>query len=70
MNDLLNGRGEMGGYRSMWHALQTQGLQVPWRVVEQLMRELDPEGCEYRRAKRLCRTYHVPGPNYCWHSDG
>ena len=71
MHDLLNGPGNMGGYRSMWHALRTQGLQVPRRVVEQLMRELDPEGCQSRRAKRLRRrTYHVPGPNYCWHADG
>ncbi|XP_028408713.1 uncharacterized protein LOC114531276 [Dendronephthya gigantea] len=71
MSDLLNGPGKMGGYRSMWHALRTQGLQVQRRVVEHLMRELDPEGCQYRRAKRLRRrTYHVPGPNYCWHSDG
>ena len=71
MRNLLNGPGNMGGYRSMWHALRTQGLQVPRRVVEQLMRELDPEGCQSRRARRLRRrTYHVPGPNYCWHADG
>ena len=71
MQNLLNGPGNTGGYRSMWHALRTQGLQVPRRVVEQLMRELDPEGCQSRRARRLRgRTYHVPGPNYCWHTDG
>lgn len=67
----LNGPGNMGGYRSMWHALRTEGHKVPRRIVEELMRELDPEGCETRRAKRLRRrTYRVPGPNYCWHTDG
>ena len=67
----LNGPGNMGGYRSMWHALRTEGHQVPRRIVEELTRELDPEGCETRCAKRLRRrTYRVPGPNYCWHTDG
>ena len=55
MHELLNGPGNMGGYRSMWHALRTQELQVPRRMVEQLVRELDPEGCQSRRAKRLRR---------------
>ena len=69
--DKLNGPGNMGGYRSMWHALRTEGHQVPRRIIEQLMRELDPDGCEVRRAKRLRRrTYRVPGPNFCWHTDG
>ena len=60
----------MGGYRSIWHALRISGYQVPRRVVEQLMRELDPEGIEIRRSRRLRRRiYRVPGPNYCWHTD-
>ena len=55
MHEVLNGPGDMRGYRSMWHALRTQGLQVPRRVAEHLMRELDPKGCQPRRAKRLGR---------------
>ena len=31
MHDLLNGPGNMGGYRSMWHALRTQGHRKPKR---------------------------------------
>ena len=55
----------------MWHALRTQELQVPRHVFKQLMRELDPEGCQSRRAKRLRRrSYRVPGPNYYSHADG
>ena len=65
MHELLNGPSNIGGYRSMWHALRTQELQVPRRVIEQLMRELDPEGYQSRRVKRLRgRTYRVPAPNY------
>lgn len=71
MQEKLQGPACMGGYRSMWHALRISGHQVSRNVVEQLMRELDPEGCEIRKARRLRRrTYRVPGPNHCWHTDG
>ena len=71
IQEKLQGPACMGGYRSMWHALRISGHQVPRNVVEQLMRELDPEGCEIRKARRLRRrTYRVPGPNHCWHTDG
>lgn len=67
----LDGPACMGGYRSIWHSLQMEGFQVPRRIVEELMRELDPEGCELRRAKRLKRRRYIsPGPNHCWHLDG
>lgn len=55
----------MGGYRSIWHTLQLEWVQVPRDVVERVVRELDPEGCEERKAKRLKRRKFVsPGPNY------
>ena len=35
------------------------------------LRELDPDGVESRRKKRLCRrVYHSKGPNFIWHIDG
>ena len=55
----------MGGYCSIWHTLQLEGVQVPRDVVERVVRELDPEGCEQRKAKQLKRRKFVsPGPNY------
>ena len=52
-------------------SLACHSYQVPRHVVEQLMRELDSEGIEIRRSRRLWqRTYRVPGPNYCWHTNG
>jgi hypothetical protein len=39
----------------VWHTLKLQGMQVPRDVIEQLMRELDPEGCAERKAKHLKR---------------
>ena len=67
----IDGPGSVSGYRSMWHTLQREGYMVPRQTVEDLLKELDPEGCRIRRAKRLRRRVYVnPGPNYCWHLDG
>lgn len=69
--ELLNGPGCMGGYRSIWHTLRLEGIQVPRHVVQVKLKELDPEGCELRKRKCLRRRqYHSPGPNHTWHVDG
>ena len=71
IQEKLRGPACMGGCRSFWHALRISGYQVLQRVVEQLMRELDSEGIEIRRSRRLRRRkYRFPDPNYCWHTDG
>ena len=55
----------------MWHTLRREGYAIPRRVVQTLLKEMDPEGCEMRRRHRLQRRVYVnPGPNYCWHIDG
>ena len=67
----LGGPGCSGSYRSMWHTLRLHNIQVPRHVVENLMRELDPDGCEQRRSRALQRQrYSSPGPNHTWHVDG
>ncbi|XP_034078839.1 uncharacterized protein LOC117550546 [Gymnodraco acuticeps] len=36
-----------------------------------LLRELNPRGCERRSRRRFIRrTYHSMGPKYMWHADG
>ena len=68
---LLDGPDCMGGYRHIWHTLKMEGIVVPRSTVEALLRELDPEGTEERRAHRLRRrTYRNTGPNDAWHCDG
>ena len=68
---LLDGPDCMGGYRHIWHTLKMQGICVPRSTVEALLRELDPEGTEERRAHRLRRrAYRNNGPNDTWHCDG
>ena len=67
----LDRPGRLHGYRALWHTLQLEGIIVPRNEVERLLKEMDPEGCESRRAKRLTkRNYISAGPNFCWHVDG
>lgn len=71
IHEVIDGHGSLQGYRSVWHTLQLKGLQIPRVVVQEILREIDPEGSELRRAHRLKRRkYHNPGPNYAWHCDG
>ncbi|XP_046863347.1 uncharacterized protein LOC124457101 [Xenia sp. Carnegie-2017] len=67
----LSGPGCMSGYWGMWHILSREGFMIPRQKVQEMLKELDPEGCETRRAHRLRRRVYVnPGPNFCWHLDG
>ena len=55
----------------MWKLLHLEGFRVPRRRVATTLKQLDPIGCEMRRAHRLRRRkYHSKGPNWCWHLDG
>ena len=68
----LDGSGRLLSYRAMWRRLQSKhGVMVPRLVVENMLREIDPEGSRLRKANRLHRrSYLNPGPNHCWHADG
>ena len=69
--EILDVPGCSVGYRSVWHALQRKGIRVPRSVVEEIVRELDPDGIEARKAHRLRRRQYIcPGPNKVWHADG
>ena len=71
MRELINGPGSAMGYRSIWHTLELEGIRVPRIIVQDLLKEMDPEGSELRRKHRLKRrVYQNPGPNYSWHIDG
>ena len=71
MRELINGPGSAMGYRSIWHNLELEGIRVPRIIVQDLLKEMDPEGSELRRKHRLKRrVYQNPGPNYSWHIDG
>lgn len=55
----------------MYAKCQENGLSVRKEDVRLILRELDPNGVEERRAKRLVRrAYFAKGPNFIWHVDG
>ena len=71
ITEIIHGPGSCGGYRTVWHTLNMEGLNVPRIIVEDILKEVDPEGCQLRKAHRLKRrTYHCLGPNDTWHIDG
>lgn len=68
----LENSGECIGYRSMWRRLTLDHhVRVKRDDVLRIMRQIDPQGVELRKARRLRRRkYYALGPNYIWHVDG
>ena len=67
----LGGAGSLQGYRSMWHTLRREGMQVSRETIATILRGEDPEGCTERKKRRLKRRIYIKlGPNYMWHIDG
>ena len=67
----LGGSGCSVGYCKMWPRLRMKGIIVERARVMTLLRELDLDGVESRRKKRLRhRAYHAKGPNFVCHTDG
>ena len=61
MTELINGPCSSLGYRSIWHILEMEGLRVPRIIVQDLLKEIDPEGTELRRKPRgVERASHDP----------
>ena len=59
------------GYRKIWNVIKSQGVAVNRQTVMEIIKEIDPEGVECRRKRRLRRRiYTVPGPDFLWHIDG
>ena len=68
--ELINGPWSSAGYPTIWHQLETGGLRIPIVIVQDLSKEMDPEGSELRKKHRLKRRrYKSSGPNYAWHTD-
>ena len=72
ISEEIQGAGKLSGYRSVWHALRLRhGIHVSRHVVAKMMKEIDPDGVETRKARRLHRrVYRSIGANACWHLDG
>ena len=63
----IEGSASTKGYRALWSSLKASyGINVQRDVVMKMLRELDPDGTETRRARRLRRRQYVTvGPNFC-----
>ena len=68
----IQGAGTLAGYRTIWQALRLKyGVHVPRNLVARIVREIDPEGVELRKSRRLTRRKYISlGPNFCWQIDG
>ena len=60
----LQGSGQLHGYRMIYAKCQQSGLRVRKEDVRLILKVMDPEGVELRKA------YFAKGPNSIWHVDG
>ena len=61
--EIVDGPESMGGYWTVWDTLELEGFRVPRILVQEIIRELDPEGTELHKSHCLKRRqYHNPGP--------
>ena len=51
--DINNVRACCGGYRSVWHTLRLEGIQVPRKKVQETLKEVDPEAAR-REELNVC----------------
>lgn len=66
----LQGSSQMFGYRFMHKKCMENNLRIPRHTVRLILRELDPNGVQLRKRRRLRRReYNGKGPNNIWHID-
>lgn len=66
----LRESGRQHGYRWMAKKCSFSGLKSTQDEVRIILRALDPEGTQQRKARRLTRrTYISKGPDFLWHFD-
>lgn len=60
MEELSAGPDRLNGYRTMWHILRLRHhISVPRQLVASIMKEVDPEGVQLRKRRRLHRRTYV-----------
>ena len=69
-NEILT-NGQMQGYHWLHLRAVQQGFVVSQDTIRRIIKLVDPQGVELRRARRLRRRqYSCRGPNALWHMDG
>ena len=60
----MQGAGSLAGYRYIWHAPRLRHhVNVPRSQVASIMKEIDPQGVQERRSRRLKRRAKVNNPD-------
>ena len=62
--------GSLLGNRKIWRTLQQKGYVMNRNTVMEMVRDIDPQGVQERKRRRLRRRYFAPGPDFVWHLDG
>lgn len=71
INKLLQGSFSSVGYRFMHQKLRSLGVMTDKETVRLCLLNLDPDGVERRRSRKLQRrVYTSRGPDFTWHIDG
>lgn len=66
----LQESGELHGYRWMHLKVLQSGVIARRKTVREMLLELDPDGVNLRKRRRLVRRrYSGRGPNFVWHFD-
>ena len=69
-NEIMT-NGQMQGYRWLHLRAIQHGFVVSQDTIRCIIKLVDPQGVELRRARRLRRRqYNCRGPNALWHMDG
>ena len=71
IEEIVHGPGSSGGYRTVWHTLEMEGIRIPRKFVQMFLKEIHRAGYERRRQHSIRRRQYVnPGPDFSWDIDG
>ena len=62
--EMLDGPNSNLEYSSVWHHLQMKCTRVPRKIMANLLKELDTQGVQERRAHRLRRRVYQNGLSF------
>ena len=71
IEEIVHGPESSGGYRTVWHTLEMEGIRIPRKFVQMFLKEIHRAGYERRRQHSIRRRQYVnPGPDFSWDIDG
>ena len=59
--EIINGPGSSGGYRTIWHTLEMEGLRVPRIIVQDMLKEYFHDNPDAHRYVSSPRNQRIEG---------